>query len=100
MAGENKDGYTIRENSSFEEALSSLGDVREIDDVLETLMFALSVRPDSFDLIPGFTRLRMAKTDSFVVGGKEIPGLRLTFRIVDDQTVELLWAEQIPEAAE
>lgn len=87
----------LRESASFTEAVEILGGAEVIDEALEPLVLAIAARPETFDIIPGFQSLRMAKTDPIAYGDFDIPPLRLTFRIVDDENVELLWIEPIPD---
>ena len=98
MGGQNKPkGRNLRESASFAEAVEILGGAEIIDEAMESLVLAIAARPEIFDIIPGFKSLRMAKTDPITHSDHDIPPCRLTFRIVDDENVELLWIEQIPD---
>ena len=87
----------LREEASYSESVKKLGGAENADEALEAILEALTLRPEGFDVVPGWEPIRLAKTIAAVQGGSEIPALRLWFRIVDETTVSLLHIETIPD---
>jgi hypothetical protein len=79
------------EHTGFLEQLSSLGDVKFLDNALRGVTWAISVGAEDFDLVPGWSTLRIAKTDQFDLAG--VPALCIYFRIKDENEVLLYWIE-------
>jgi hypothetical protein len=88
----------LREEDAFTEAVKKLGGHEKIDDALECILEALSLRPEGFDLVPGWEPIRLAKTVAFTYEGEEIPALRVWFRIVSDELVSLMYVEAVPDS--
>lgn len=91
------EGRTLREEQSYKDSVKQLGGAERIDIALESIIEALSNRPEGFDLIPDFEPIRIAKTDHVSRPGGDIPALRLWFVIASDTEVSLLYAEKIPD---
>lgn len=85
------------ESTEYSKHLSKLGDPRDVDEALSALTWGISKGAEDFDVIPGFSSLRIAKTDAVKWESKEIPRLIIFFRIEGAQ-VHLLWIE--PEKPE
>ena len=73
------------------------GDLRRLDEALESLMWALCRRPEEWSVIPGTKALRVAKTRRYGWPGGTIPRLRLYFSIPNHYQVDLRWIEVDPE---
>ena len=78
---------TLRESELFSDQLLTLGEPDRIDDALTGVYWALSTKPEVYDYV--FRDIRLLKTEP--LGG--LPALSVRFRIVDDNTVELLHIE-------
>ncbi len=85
--------YDLRESPEFSEACKKIGDIKCVDEALGILSHAISKKPETFDLVPEFKSLRLAKTDKYQRNGIIVPPLRLTFRIADDNIIDLLYIE-------
>lgn len=85
--------YEIVEEKSFAEALSKIGDTKQLDDVLTAVEWALARKPYVYSLIKGTEDLRLYKTRGF----ENIPACRIWFKIGEDNRVYLLMIEPIPE---
>jgi hypothetical protein len=86
------------ESPLYTKQLSELGDVERLDEVLRGVLWGISTNPEAFDLIPGFHRLRLAKTREFdVPRRKPLPRLRIWFIDFGVGTVELLAIEREPD---
>jgi hypothetical protein len=64
-------------------------DEHQIDDVLNGLVWAMSTNAEGFRKVPGLD-MRVG----FAFGRHPIPALKVYFRIVDENSVELLWVEE------
>ena len=87
------------EEESFKEAVTELGGFRRIDEALDPIVEALSRRPEGFPVVPGWSPIRIAKTDRVVRGDHIIPAIRVWFLIVDD-TIRLLYVDEISNDVE
>lgn len=88
---------TLIEEELFSRQVKKLGGAFRIDDALDPIIEALATRPEGFSTIPGWEPFRLAKTVPLVSGGgDEIPGLRVWFRVENDE-VHLMYVEEIPE---
>jgi hypothetical protein len=92
---------TLVDGPEYLEQLATLGKrfggIRQVDDALESLMWALPRRPEDWPVIPGTRALRVAKTARYSWAGGMIPRLRVYFTIPNDHQVLLLWIEADPE---
>jgi hypothetical protein len=93
--------FKLVESAVYTACLSAIGDVERVDAALNALTWAIATNPNKYPLIPGFQRLRVGKTKSFVWDGGVIPPLRVLFSIRPDAlgTVDLWHVEmlEIPE---
>lgn len=87
---------TLEESGLFTQQIAQIGNARDLDAALHIVTWALCRNPEEFDVVPG-TLLRVAKTVRYIRGTTEVPPLRILFRIVNDDTVELLAVSAIPE---
>jgi hypothetical protein len=91
-------GGTYRElieGAHFAAALTEIGDIKRIDDVLAGVYWALSTNPEAYEVVKGFADIRLLKTDP--LGG--LPAFRIWFRIDENgQHVHLEYIEPIAEA--
>lgn len=84
----------FRESREFTEQLAKLGDAENLDEALRGLQWGIITDPEEFDLVPGFSALRVAKTDEFRRPTGNIPRLRVFFAYErNTDLVELLWIE-------
>jgi hypothetical protein len=93
LAGDRIKQYQLIESQEFTDGLKSLGDVRRLDEILRELMTAISLNPTKFPIVLGWRGLRIAKTKRIEDASGEIPPLRLHFRIMSGQRVQLLYIE-------
>lgn len=86
---------TLRESKEFGEQAKKITDIKYVDEALLGLTAAIvrNSSPDVFPLIPGFKNIQIAKTNSYTRGGVSVPPLRLWFRKIDDDIIELLAIE-------
>lgn len=84
----------FRESPEFTEQFSNLGNLENLDEVLRGLQWGINTDPEEFDLVPGFSELRVAKTDIYHRPNGNIPRLRVFFAYKrNSEVVELLWIE-------
>lgn len=87
----------LREEKSFSDSAGKLGGSKRVDAALEAILDALTLRPEGFDLVPGWGSIRIAKTVTATQAGEEVPAVRLWFTIVDENVVSLLYVEKIED---
>src|SRR5262249_12484859 len=80
---------TLRETPEFAEHMDALGDIKQIDEALNAVTWALATDPQQFPAIPGTSGLRLARTVSYQRGDVFVPGLKIWFVILADGAVEL-----------
>lgn len=82
----------------FQKQLSELGGAERLDEILRGVLWGIATKPEAFDLIPGFQRLRLAKTREFdVPRRKPLPRFRIWFIDFGFGTIELLSIEREPD---
>jgi len=84
---------TLRESKVFEEQTRKIAEIKHMDEALYILSAAIARNPDAFPPVPGFSGVQIAKTDPYSRGGIDVPPLRLWFRKINDDIVELLAIE-------
>jgi hypothetical protein len=89
--------YTLRETDLFQAQSARICEVRYIDEALSVLTFMISKNPDEFEYVPGFSPIRMAKSDVFIKDSITVPRLRVWFRAVEENTIELMAIETFNE---
>ena len=72
-----------------------MGGAYDIDDALEGVRWSLATRADLYPVIPGCKSLRAIRTDEFRRVVNVSPVLRIYFRILSDDLVELAWIETV-----
>jgi hypothetical protein len=82
------------EDGGFTSQLSILGNLPFVDEAIRGVTNAIANFAEAFDLVPGFDRLRIAKTDNFDTARGPLPPLRIYFHIMDENRVKLLWIER------
>jgi hypothetical protein len=86
---------TLVESDEFTAQLSVLGNIAAIDEAVRGVLNGIATYAEAFDIVPGYQKLRIAKTDYFERDtGEVIPPLRIYFHIIDDDRVKLLWIER------
>jgi hypothetical protein len=90
---------TLIENDVYKQNIRQLGGARKLNSILEVLTTSIAERPEVFPIIPGFTHIRMAKTDK-VPWKPAIKRLKIGFRILSENEVELLWISEFEDEAE
>lgn len=78
--------------------MEKIGEARLIDEAMSVVYELLSLKPESFPIIPGTTRLRIAKTRAYEREGNSVPPLRIFFTIEktdDRRSVILKYIETI-----
>lgn len=78
---------TIVESATYRSQFETLGNAEFVDAELSSLIWGISTKPEAFEIVPGFSQIRLAKT----IGPTS---LWLLFRIQNDNEVELLWIER------
>lgn len=89
-------GHQIYEEESYRQSFAALGDARLIDEALEGVLWTLWLNPHVWEVVPGFTEIRIALTDRIVRDdGTVVPRLRVWFKIGsgDTKSVQLLFIE-------
>jgi hypothetical protein len=87
---------TLVESEDYLDQLEKIAAAKNVDEALRALLWSLSVRPEVWPLVPGFSRLRIAWTDS--PGGPVITrGLQIWFEIRDANYVDLLYLDYVDE---
>lgn len=88
---------TITESALYTKQISQLGNVKDFDEALQGILWALSLNPGVFDQINGSASIRIAKTTGYRRNNIDLPPLRILFCIEDDDHVELLAIGVIPD---
>lgn len=91
---------TIRYTETFDLQAERIGNIRNVDDALFILTYAISRNPDPFPNVPGFGIIKIAKTDPYIREGVKVPSLRVWFRQIDENVVELLAIEEFEKTAD
>ena len=82
------------DSKEFSDAFAALGDPKDVDEALESLVWSLTENPKEWPLLPGFKDLRIAKTDAT----EAMPRLRVFFRVDENgEHVHLLYIEKDSE---
>ena len=87
---------TIIDGTEFEEQLKRFGDIRVLDEALRANMWALSTRPEAYEVIPGSRSLRVIKTLRISREGMSTPSFRIYFSI-QSESILLHWIESHEE---
>lgn len=66
-----------------------------MDAALDGVRWALATNADLYPIIPGRRSLRMIRTDEFFRDTGFSPVLRIYFRIMSGDLVELSWVEEV-----
>lgn len=66
-----------------------------MDAALDGVRWVLANNADLFPVLPGCNSLRVVRTDEFARTGGLSPALRVYFRILSDDLVELAWVEEV-----
>ena len=85
---------TLVESQLYTWELSQLGDIRQIDDVLNRATWGLALLADEFDLVEGSDVIREYSWGPVLRKDGLIVELLIRFAINDDETVELLSIRQ------
>lgn len=85
--------YTLRESKSFEAQAKKIADIRHIDAALNALTNAIARNPDAFPFVQGFGKIQLAKSDPYQREGVSVQPLRVWFRKISPDVVELLGIE-------
>ena len=81
----------FRESKEFSDAFAAIGDPRDVDDALESLVWSLTENPEEWPILPGFQQLRIAKTDAT----ENMPRLLVFFQVDENgEHVHLLFIEK------
>ena len=88
---------TLEADDAYTEQLSKLGNLPFVEEVLRGITNGIASCAEAFDLVPGYTQLRIAKTDDFDTVAGSLPPLRMYFRILDNNRVRLMWIERIDD---
>ncbi|MGA8641758.1 hypothetical protein [Candidatus Binatus sp.] len=88
---------TLVADDAFTAQLSVLGNLPFVDEVIRGVTNGIATFAEAFDLVPGFTTLRIAKTDTFDTIARLLPPLRIYFCILDQNRVRLMWIERIDD---
>jgi len=84
-------GRTLVQSAAYTKAFDSLGDARRIDEALTGALWALSTRPEVYDIVKGYADIRLLKTKP----AGDVPALWIWFRIdADGKNVHLEFIEK------
>lgn len=72
---------TLQITSLFELEANRIAERSKIESALSSIFWALKNNAEDFPVIPGYTTLRMAKTDAI----RDIPKLHVIFKIMGDK---------------
>jgi hypothetical protein len=79
----------VIEAATYRDQIGRIGGHQYFDIVVETLIWGIATNAEAFDPLPGFPELRMAMGSHPF----ERHPIKILFRIVDDERLELLWIE-------
>lgn len=85
---------TVWESAEFTKQCEVLGGAYRLDDALRGFNWILSTQPELYPVLPGLKTTRLVTTDSFIGLAGTSPRLRVYFRILNDNDVEMLWIEE------
>ena len=88
------------ESPDFNAQRTALGDPKRFDELLQALTWGISKRAEDFQVVPGMKEVRMAKTETISWPTKRVPSVRVFFKILNDNQVEMLWIEAVTEAGQ
>ena len=80
---------TLVPSSIYKRLSSEIASRRELTDALAAVYWALRNKADDYPVMPGYSTLRMAKTDAV----RNIPALYIIFRINCNDEVDLKYIE-------
>lgn len=66
-----------------------------MDEALEGIFWTLSTNADIYPVLPGCRSIRAIRTDHFARPFGYLPVLRIYFRIISDDLVELAYIEEV-----
>lgn len=85
---------TVIETSRFSKQCEALGGAYRIDQALNAVYWILSTHPEIYSVLQGLKSTRLVTTDRFETPEGAVPRLRIYFRILYEDEVELLWIEE------
>lgn len=85
---------TIVETNRFSKQCEALGGAYRIDQALDAIYWILSIHPEVYPVLPGLKSTRLVTTERFETPEGVVPRLRVYFRILYEDGVELLWIEE------
>lgn len=89
---------TLVESELFTRQLQQLGDIERLDEILRGMLWGIALAPEAFEIIPGYRRLRLAKSREFDVPfSRPLPVLQIWFIENELGQIELLGIEREPE---
>lgn len=85
---------TLIESEEFSEQCRAFGGTYRIEQALAAVTWVLSARPEAYPVISGLKTTRLVTTDRFTDSEGTIPRLRVYFKVLNEDEVELLWIEE------
>lgn len=85
---------TLIESDVYQKQAKKIADIKFIDEAVRILCNSIAFSPEVFAFVTGFEKIQLAKTDTYLRSGVEVPALRLWFRQLNDNEIELLAIEQ------
>ncbi len=72
-----------------------MGGAYAIDPALEGARWAVETNAELYPIMRGCRSLRMVRTNEFAGPAGDVPALRVYFKIISDNLVELCWVEEL-----
>lgn len=94
MSWQGQKRRTLQESDSYRLGFERLGDPKKLDDALLLVTEAIAYKAEVFDLVRPLKLIRLAHTEPYLSPDGVMPGLRVWFRIMDEDTVTLLYIEE------
>ncbi len=84
---------TLIESDAYQKQSERIANIKFIDEAVRILCNSIAFSPEVFAFVTGFEKIQLAKTDAYSRSGVDIPALRLWFRQLNDNEIELLAIE-------
>jgi len=84
---------TLLESKAYQKQAEKIAKIEHIDEALRILCNSIAFSPEVFEFVPGFEGIQLAKTDLYTRNDVEVPALRVWFKQLNDDEIELLSIE-------
>ena len=97
MLGMDRSLYTLVETELYSWMLSRLASIKDIDEILIDLTWAIARLAEDLPFVEGSDRIRFVPSKPLLRDDGTIVRLLIRFLIRDTETVDLLTVEEVPD---